>query len=363
MLIREFKSPLHETVATTVTDYWNDSCSIEELTYAIGHGAVGATTNPTIVRQVLDQEMDLWAARIHEIIEENPRWSEDEIAWRLMEEVALKGAELLLPVYERENGKKGRLSIQTNPAFYRNAEAITAQAIHFSQLAPNMQVKVPVTRSGVKAVEEATYAGVNINATVCFTVPQALAVAEAVERGLNRREVEGKAVDEMSPICTIMIGRMDDWLHVLAKRDGIIANPCALHWAGVAVIKKAYTIYKERGYRARLLAAAYRHHLHWSELIGGDIVLTIPYGWQLQFNASDVEVKERMSDPVPVGVVEELYGKFEDFRKAYDVDGMSVDEFDDYGATVRTLRGFIASYHDLVALVRDFMLPNPDVRR
>ena len=59
-----YKSPLHETVSTTATDYWNDSCSVEELTYAIEHGAVGATTNPTIVGEVLKKEMHLWRDRI-----------------------------------------------------------------------------------------------------------------------------------------------------------------------------------------------------------------------------------------------------------------------------------------------------------
>ena len=56
----EYKSKLHQTVSTTATDYWNDSCSIEELTYAIDNGAVGATTNPTIVVNVLKKEMHLW---------------------------------------------------------------------------------------------------------------------------------------------------------------------------------------------------------------------------------------------------------------------------------------------------------------
>lgn len=358
-----YKSPLHETISTTPTDFWNDSASFEELTYAIEHGAVGATTNPTIVMQVLDKEIDLWRDRIQEMIAENPEWSEDQLAWKLIEEVAVRGAELLKPVYDRENGKKGRISIQTHPAFYRNAEAITKQAIHFDSLAPNMQVKIPATKAGIAAIEEATRNGVNINATVCFSVPQSLAVAEAVERGLDRRAADGESIEDMSPVCTIMIGRLDDWMHVLAKRDGIIANPASLHWAGVAAIKKAYGIFQQRGYRARLLGAAYRHHLHWSELIGGDIILTIPYQWQKWFNASDVEVKERMARQVDEETIDELYGHFPDFRRAYDEDGLTIDEFDAFGPTVRTLRGFISSYHDLVALVRDFMLPNPDIRR
>jgi transaldolase len=359
----EYKSPLHETISTTPTDFWNDSCSVEELTYAIEHGAVGATTNPTIVMQVLNQEMDLWRDRIQEMIVENPEWSEDQLTWKLIEEVAVRGAELLKPVYDRENRKKGRISIQTNPAFYRNAEAILEQAIYFDSLAPNMQIKIPATKAGIAAIEQATRNGVNINATVCFSVSQSLAVAEAVEKGLDRREAEGKPIADMSPVCTIMIGRLDDWMHVLAKRDGIIANPASLHWAGVAAIKRAYDIFQQRGYRARLLGAAYRHHLHWSELIGGDVILTIPYQWQKWFNASDVEVKERMAKQVDEETIDELYQHFPDFRRAYDEDGLTIDEFDSFGPTVRTLRGFISSYHDLVALVRDFMLPNPDIRR
>ncbi len=96
-------SPLQATVSTTATDFWNDSCSIEELTYAIEHGAVGATSNPTIVEQVLRQERHLWEDRIHEIIADNPAWTEEDVMWQVFEEIALKGAELLLPVFEREN--------------------------------------------------------------------------------------------------------------------------------------------------------------------------------------------------------------------------------------------------------------------
>ena len=148
----------------------------------------------------------------------------------------------------------------------------------------------------------------------------------------------------MTPVTTIMVGRTDDWIQVVTKRDGIIVSPQYLPWAGVAVFKKAVGIYEERGFRSRLLAAAYRHHLHWSELIGGDIVLTIPSKWQKLFNGSAVEVKERINDPVSPEIIEELYERVPDFRKAYDEDGMTVDEFDTFGATVRTLRGFIASH-------------------
>ena len=96
--------------------------------------------------------------------------------------------------------------------------------------------------------------------------------------------------------------------------------------------------------------------------IGGDIVLTIPYPWQKKFNESGIPVVERMHEPVPERILNELYDNFPDFRSAYDEDGLSLEEFDRFGPTVRTLRGFINSYHELQAAVREIMLPNPDVK-
>ena len=97
-------------VSTTPTVLWNDSCSIEELSYSISHGAVGATCNPVIVGQVLKREMHLWKDRIPQIIAENPCATDSDIAWKLTEEMSKKAAALLMPVFEREGGRNGRLS-------------------------------------------------------------------------------------------------------------------------------------------------------------------------------------------------------------------------------------------------------------
>ena len=158
-----------------------------------------------------------------------------------------------------------------------------------------------------------------------------------------------------------MVGRLDDWLKVVAERENITIDPGYLEWAGVAVFKKTYRIFRERGYRIRLLSAAFRNHMHWSEFIGGDVVISPPYSWQVRLNASDVEVRSRIDKPVAPGIVDELSRKFPDFRRAYSEGGLSVEEFDSFGPTRRTLRQFIGACHDLDALVRDFMLPNPDV--
>ncbi len=358
----QFNGPLHQMALTTPTSYWNDSCSVEELKYAIARGAVGATSNPVIVLTVLKNEMHLWRDVIYKTIADNPTWSEIDIAWKVYEALAVNGARLLQPVFEREQCRRGRLSIQTNPALYRNSQAILEQAEHFHGLAPNMQVKVPATSAGIGMVEEATYRGVNLNITVSFTVPQVLAAAAAIERGLRRREAEGMDTATMSPVVTMMVGRLDDWLKIVSKHEAIEIDPEYLEWPGVACFKKAYGIFKERGYQARLLSAAYRNFYHCFEFIGGDVSLTIPHEWQVKYNQSEAQVVERMSAPVRAEIMEALYTKFADFRRAYDVDGMSTAEFDSFGATVRTLRSFIAAWYEFVGLIRDFMLPNPDVK-
>lgn len=355
-----FKSPLHEMTQVTPTCLWNDSASIQELSYSIEHGAVGATCNPVIVVGVLKKEMSFWKDRIRALIDATPPATEGQISWQLVREVSVKAAALLKPVFDAHHGRNGRLSIQTDPRFYRDSQAILSQAEEFSQLAPNMIVKIPVTGAGIPAIEEATYRGVSINATVCFTLPQCIAVAEAVERGLRRREREGKDISSMGPVCTIMVGRLDDWLKVIAEKENITVDPGYLEWAGVAVFKKTYQIFRERGYRIRLLSAAFRNHMHWSELIGGEIVISPPYAWQVRFNASDIQVRSRIDQPVDPHIVDELSRKFADFRRASSEGGLSSDEFDSFPPTRRTLRQFIAACHDLDGIVRDAMLPNPD---
>jgi transaldolase len=353
---------LGRTVATTATDIWNDSCSVDELGYAISYGAVGATANPTIVVDVWKADPAHWRDRVRAIAAERPDATEVDLAWAIVEEMSLRAAPLLLPAFEASGGRQGRLSMQTDPTLFRSFDRMLAQGEHFASLAPNIIVKFPATSVGVRVMEEATYRGVSVNATVSFSVAQALAAGEAVERGLRRREAEGLPVDAMGPVITVMMGRLEDWLRVQTERDGIVADPAALPWSGVAVFKRTVAEFRARGLRARPLAAAIRHHLHWSELIGGDIVITLPAVWQRRFNASSVEVRQRMDDPVDPAVVEELQARFPDFVRAYEPNGLAPDEFDTFPPSARTLRAFVGSYHELLHQVMDALVPNPDLK-
>ena len=351
-----YKGKLHETAEKfSDTDIWIDSCGEEELDYALERGAVGATSNPLIVGAVIKNELPRWEPTIKDLIADMADATEEEIAWKLIDRVGAERAKWLMPVYQKFNGKKGRLSIQTNAKYYRSKEKMVEQAMELNGLGENMQVKMPASKAGIQAMEEATTQGVSINATVSFTVAQAVAVAEAVERGLKRREKEGLPIDQMAPICTIMIGRTDDWVKKSVAQSQMVVNPECMEWAGVAVMKEAYRIYMERGYRTKLLCAAYRNHHHWSQFIGGNIAMTIPFNWHKMLNACDISVESRINRPVPDEYLNELK-KIPEFIKSFDENGMSADDFVQYGGFRDTLSSFIAGYENLLQMIRGYMI-------
>ncbi len=141
---QEPESKLHLMTRTTPTALWNDSCSLAELRASIdGNGAVGATCNPSIVLNVVKKEMQASRDSIRRLIREMPAATEREIAWRLVEEMSVAAAALLQPIFAAGSGRDGRLSIQTDPALFRDPAAILAQTLHFQTLAPNMIVKIP----------------------------------------------------------------------------------------------------------------------------------------------------------------------------------------------------------------------------
>jgi transaldolase len=350
---------LRGTQEFSATALWNDSADPDELSRSIGFGAVGATCNPVIAYTVINRHLDVWGSRIAEIARAHPTWTESEIGWRAVEELSIQAAALLEPAFRDSGGRNGRLSIQTDPRLHRNADALVEQALHFSQLAENIIVKLPATAVGIQAIEEATYRGVSVNVTVSFTVPQAVAAAEAIERGMDRRAAQGLPEREFGSVVTIMGGRLDDWLKQVADRERILLQPGFMDWAGVAVLKRAYRIFRERQYRARLLAAAFRSALQWSELLGGDLVISPPFDWQLRINENEFPVQSRIDVPVDEQIVASLSDRLPDFRRAYEPDGMTVEQFQDFGATRATLRQFLDADAKLDALVRDILLPIP----
>lgn len=152
------------------------------------------------------------------IVADQPHAHERSVAWQLYTEMGVAAAELLHPVFDVHDHTWGRLSLQTDPTLHNHAASMLAQAEEIVGLAPKMQVKTPASAAGISMIEEATFRGVNLNVTVSFSVPQVLAIADAIERGLRRRDDAGLDTAHMAPVATMMIGRLDDWLRLVAER-------------------------------------------------------------------------------------------------------------------------------------------------
>lgn len=337
-------------------DWWNDSGVPAELGEAVALGAVGGTSNPVIVSQAAKANPELCGPILEQLIQDHPTAIEDDLAWKLIHALGIQSARKLLPVFERTRGAKGFLSMQVNPKFYPNSDLMVAQALGLSELAPNIAIKVPATAVGIPAMEELTAHGVRINATVSFSVPQALAVSAALERGLKRARKGGHDPDAIRPYITIMVGRVDDQLKRVAEMEKIATTPGVIDWAGIAVFKHAHRLFKVSGRPGTLLAAAYRHEGHWSQIIGPEVLQTIPYTWWKKFDAGGAPPRPTLEQPVDDAIVSELRAKFPDFVRAHDAAGLAPEAFVHYGPTINTLHQFLAGYADLLTTVRSAML-------
>lgn len=338
-------------------DWWNDSGVPAELGEAVALGATGGTSNPVIVYQTVKANPGLCLPALDQLIADFPRATEDELTWKLIAVLGRESAKKLLPVFEATKGAKGYLSMQVNPKYYPSAEHMVAHATELAALAPNIAIKAPATEVGIAAMEEMTARGIRINATVSFSVAQALAMAAGIERGLKRAKSAGLNADAIRPYITLMIGRVDDQLKRVAEAQKIAVTPGAIDWAGIAVFKHAHQLFKSRGLPGTLLAAAYRHEGHWSQLIGREVLQTIPYNWWTKFNVSTTAPALTLDTPVDGAILAELRAKFPDFVRAHDEDGMTPAGFLRYGATLHTLHQFLGGYADLLALVRGRMIP------
>ncbi len=341
------------------TEIWMDSFHIDHHAYAIENHNTGVTTSPTWVsRMMCDEPVELHKPIIQELQKKYPTMNEYELIWQWTLKMGEERSKMFLPMWKEGQPTKGRFSIQTSIYDYNHAERMLQMARDVHACNVNMQVKIPSTSEGIKAMEEATYEGISVMATLCFSVDQAIAAATAIENGMKRRAAEGKSNASLNPVCAVLLGMQEDWLRAYADKENIVIQPDAFNYAGVAICKKIYHIFKERGYQTRILTAYYRHQLHWSEFIGGDIIMTIPYKWQKRFASCDVNIEDNMAKPVAPTTLAQLE-KLEPFVQAYTEHTLQVEDFNSFPPVIMTLRYFTKAYEQAVHKVRDFMLVDP----
>jgi len=327
---------LNWLVGNTKTMWWHDSADPAELQRGLDRGAVGVTTNPFLANLALAHNRAAWAPGIDAVLASQA--AGEEKAEALMRQVVTRAAAMYRPRFDASSGERGFVCAQVNPSRAGEREAMLAMARRFHAWAPNIAVKLPAVLAGLDVLEECIAEGITATATVSFTVPQALAIAERCRAGRERARRNGVTPGECFAV--IMIGRLDDYLREVAADTRAPVSESDIRQAGLAATKLAYRLYRERGYEAVLLVAALRGSYHLTELAGAELVMSIAPAPQEWFVTKDHPREERIGQDVAPDVVERLRSMPE-FVKAYEPEGMAPSDFISYGVTQRTLSQFI----------------------
>jgi len=330
-------------LAQTKGVWWNDSADMGEVENAISNGAVGITTNPILISQVLNKKRALLDEYREEIVSIT---DSDLRAEKIIEIITKDLTKRFYPIYEQTNGENGYVCAQVNPKYPGDADIMLRNALRLAEWAPNISVKIPVTAAGIEVVEECVARGINITATVSFTVPQVLAAEEAYQRGLKRAGANGCVPKLFNAV--IMVGRLDDYLRDVVRDGRKDVAESSIIRAGTAAMKRAYDLFCHRETKAKLMPAGMRGAYHTKELAGADIRFSVHPKIQSLIQQEDPETIEKINDPVPRAVIEELM-KEREFVRAYDPDGMVPEEFITYGVTQKTLAQFVDAWNIIEA--------------
>jgi len=326
---------LQWAVENTKTVWWHDSAEPSEIERGIQRGAVGATTNPFLSHLALFLNKDTWAKEVDMVLSEQAE--PERKAEQLMSIAIRHAANQFDQKYKKSHGRMGYVCAQVNPARAADRDCMLSMARRFHTWAPNIAVKLPATAAGLDVLEDCTAEGITATLTISYTLPQVIAIAERHRRG--RRRAEKNGIEPGKCFAVIMIGRLDDYLRDVAHDSEAGISESDIRQAGLAVSKRAYSIYKEQNYEATLLVAALRGTYHMTELAGAEIIMSIAPPYQEMLLSEELPFEKRIDRPVPEDVIKRL-STLPEFVRAYEPNGMEPKDFITYGVVQKTISQF-----------------------
>jgi len=195
----------------------------------------GLTSNPTIFDHAI-KNSSAYDAAIRKKVKEGK--SGEDLFFELALEDLTRAADLFRPIWDRTRGVDGWVSLEVSPLLAHDTPSTltAAKALHARAGRPNLLIKIPGTKEGLPAIEEAIFAGIPINVTLLFSSAQYLAAAEAFMRGIERRVAAGLQ-PEIESVASVFISRWD-----AAVKDRV---PEALrNQLGIAIAKRTYKAYR-----------------------------------------------------------------------------------------------------------------------
>lgn len=332
----------------------------------------GCTTNPPLSWQAIKADPTFWGGWVDGLIRENPGLSLPELVWLTYKEVVKRGAQLYMPIFEASKGRFGWISGQLDPRLFTETEKMVQDAEELSALSPNVMIKVPASMQGIEVVKILTSKGISTNTTVCFTLPQIMASANAAMEGIEIAERNGVDLSRWRAVITMMIGRLteQETLDLQAERRHIKLSWQDKHWFGIAVFRRAYRLLTEGGFASKMLACSMRagplvagKMRFWDveKLAGGDIVYTCPpYVLEPLFEFGDeLNFQPEIEAGVPSEVMDKLM-KIPYCIQAYDPNGLDLEQFNDHPSTISTVETFSKGFAGLEEYIGKHMILHPE---
>ncbi len=311
----------------------------------------GLTSNPTIFDHAI-KNSSAYDAAIRKKLNEGK--SGEELFFELALEDLTQAADLFRPIYDQTGGVDGWVSLEVSPLLaYDTASTIAAaKNLHARAGRPNLFIKIPGTKEGLPAIEEAIFAGVPINVTLLFSREHYVAAAEAFLRGIERR-IDAGLKPEVGSVASVFVSRWD--AAVAGKVPKTLSNKL-----GIAIAMRTYKAYRtllgsprwQRIYNAgarpqRLLWASTGTKdpqasdvLYVKALAAPFTVNTMPEG-TLKALADHGEISEIMS--ADGGDSEAVLDQFA--KAGIDVDGLA-RRLQDEGA-----ESFVSSWNELMGVI------------
>jgi len=237
-----FAQPSNEMKATTLLHDLGQSLWLDNITrdllnrgtlkrYIDELSVTGLTSNPTIFEQAI-KNSTAYDADIRDKLKQGK--SEEQIFFELALADLTRAADLFRPIYDRTNGVDGWVSLEVSPLLaYDTAGTVAAATDLFARAGrPNVFIKIPGTKEGLPAVEDAIFAGVPVNVTLLFSREQYLAAAEAFLRGIERRIASGLKAN-VGSVASVFISRWD-----AAIKDKVPAK--LRNRLGIAIASRTY---------------------------------------------------------------------------------------------------------------------------
>ena len=338
----------HRVHGQSPTMFWINNPTRTQADWALAEGALGCTNNPSYTQKMLGhpEEGDYAKQILTEVLQvyDDDRKAAIEFQARMCKPIADK----FMPLWEKSGGVHGWVSIQGDPFADDIAQEIVDQAIDNRKVAPNICCKIPLTEPGLEAIGQLIPLNVPINSTEIFGVAQMVALAEAYEK--VARESGKFPMMYMSHIA----GIYDDYLRNYVAENDVQISPDVLHQAGLAVARKVYRIMTERAYKCTFIGGGARGLHHFTEMVGGRVVVTINWvGTADKLIAQNPPVVYRLFNPVPDKVIDELMEKLPDFKRGYLEDGLSIEEFEEFGPVQLFKSAFTKSWAMVLDIIKE----------